>query len=113
MNGFPEKVLLATVRLSEVLAMPPPSSRAELPENVLFVSVIVKVMSVPAVAVAGPVFVVTTSALEVVVTTVDESFSGFGSAVDETVAVLLNVIPEGVAPGMFPVSVNVVDAPKG
>src|SRR4051794_26315277 len=43
--------------------------------------------------------------------TVDLLLSGFGSASLVTVAVLANAVPEGVAPGMLPVSVKVVAPP--
>ena len=60
---------------------------------------------------AGPVFVTKRSALETVVTTVAELFSGFGSPVALTFAVFWYCVPAGVFDGMLPVSVNEAVAP--
>jgi hypothetical protein len=66
-----------------------------------FAGMIVKASGSPAFTVAGAVFVTVGSAVVTVRSAEDDPFSAFGSAVlDDTVAVLVNVVPDGVPGGM-------------
>ena len=70
-------------------------------------------MSFPAVAVAGPLFTIETSACALIdVFTVELLFDGFVSALDdEAVAVLLATVPFGVLDATWATTVNAADAP--
>ena len=79
------------------------------------VRAMVKATSVSGPAPAGPCFETTISACGgggVLVTTVLESFSEFGSVAQLTMAILVNVVPGGVARGMLKTRVKVAEAPR-
>jgi hypothetical protein len=79
----------------------------------LLVTVIVYERSVPALAAAGPFFVIDRSEACTVVATLLLLFSGVGSLSEVTIAVLSNVVPPAVASGMLPVSMKVAIAEAG
>src|SRR6185369_4048817 len=67
----------------------------------------------PAMPVGGPLFMTERFALDTVTSAAAVSFSDVGSLALVTVAMLLNVVPVGVPPGMFAVMVNVAVALSG
>ena len=66
---------------------------------------------VPAVTVAGAVFVTAISLAVTIVTVRAELLSGFGSLSAFTVVVFVYVVPDGVPGGMWPVRMNVPFVP--